>query len=359
MTMNPILNVPFLPEPSYIDFLTSVEDHLDSLQFCFPGPCRLDSRIRLESLDMDEQLTTGLARLRKPKKYVLLNSRFYAPMLLSDSNEFNSVITSLDSFADQGLLDGIIYCDHYLLQRLSDEAPDLAASLEAVPGANCMLDSYAKVESWLSYIGETRFKQPAKILLDRSLNRDLDTLARVVRRIRRKTPDLGIELLANEGCLPHCPFKLSHDAYIALANVEGNDSTFQLNQELGCVRVLGEEPHRILQSPFIRPEDMELYLYHVDTIKLCGRTLGADFLQQVITAYLARKHEGNLLDLMDAVHWLADYLYVENSALSFDFANMLSMCDEKCTSCGFCEELFQSITHLLPLIIRDNRAAVD
>ncbi len=359
MNMKPILNVPFLPEPSYIDFLTSVADHLAGLQFGLPGPGRLDSRIRQDNMHLDEQLAVGLERLNKPKKYVLLNSRFYDPVLLNDSDALSSIITSLDFFVDRGVLDGIIYCDHYLLRRLSDEAPDLAASLEAVPGANCMLDSYAKVESRLGYIGETRFKLPAKILLDRSLNRDLDLLAHVVRRIRQKTPDMGIELLANEGCLPHCPFKLSHDAYIALANVEGNDSTFLLNQQLGCVRILTEEPHRILQSPFIRPEDLELYLYHVDTIKLCGRTLGTDFLERTISAYLARKHEGNLLDLMDAVHWMADRLYVENSALSFDFANMLSMCDRHCTTCGFCEELFQSITHPLPLIIRDNRATVD
>jgi len=359
MTMHPVLNVPFLPEPCYVDFLTTVEEHLDSVQFSFSGSRRLDSRIRIESPGGDEQLMPGLARLRKPKKYALLNSRFYSPSLFTDTNNLAPVIAALDGFADRDLLDGIIYCDHYLLQRLSDEAPDLAAALEAVPGANCMLDSCAKVESWLSYIGETRFKRPSKIILDRSLNRDLDTLALEVRRIRQKTPDVGIELLANEGCLPHCPFKLSHDAYIALANVEGNDSTFLLNRELGCIRILGEEPHRILQSPFIRPEDMELYLYHVDTIKLCGRTLGADFLEQVITAYLGRKHEGNLLDLLDAAHWMAGRLYVENSALSFDFANMLSMCDGQCTSCGFCEELFQSITHPLPLTLRDDRAAVD
>jgi len=357
--MHPVLNVPFLPESSYVDFLTTVEEHLDAVHFSFLGSRRLDSRIRLESLGVNKQLLPGLALLKKTKKYVLLNSRFYACSLLRDKDEMASVITALDSFVDRGLLDGIIYCDHYLLQRLSDEAPDLAAALEAVPGANCMLDSYAKVESWLSYIGETRFKLPSKILLDRSLNRDLDTLAHVVRRIRQKAPEVGIELLANEGCLPHCPFKLSHDAYIALANVEGSDSTFQLNQELGCIRALGEEPHRILQSPFIRPEDMELYLYHVDTIKLCGRTLGVDFLQRLISAYLARKHEGNLLDLLDAVHWMADRLYVDNSSLSFDFANMLSMCDGQCASCGFCEELFHSITHPLPLTILDNRTAVD
>lgn len=356
--MNPILSIPFLPSPSYVDFLTTIEDHLDSLQFSLLGSRRLDSRIRLDNLMDLKPMVSGLSRLRKPKKYVLLNSRFYSPSLLTDKDELGTVISTLDTFADKGVLDGIVYCDHYLIQQLSDEAPDLAASLEALPGVNSMLDSYAKVESRLSYIGDTRFKPPTKILLDRSLNRDLDTLAHVVRKIRQRFPDIGIELLANEGCMPHCPFKLSHDAYIALANVEGRDSTFHLNRGLGCVRILEEEPHRILQSPFIRPEDMELYLYHVDTLKLCGRTLGTEFLQRLITAYLGRKYEGNLLDLLDAAHWMADSLYVDNSSLSFDFANMLSMCDGQCAHCGFCEEVFRSISHPLPLTIQDYRETV-
>lgn len=357
--MRPVFNVPFLPEPSYVDFLTTVEEHIDSVHFSLLDGQRLDSRIRLENLGLNVQLMTGLARLEKTKKYVLLNSRFYAPSLLREREELESVVTSLDTFVDRGLLDGIIYCDHYLLQRLSDAAPGLAASLEALPGANSMLDSYAKVENRLNYIGETRFKLPAKILLDRSLNRDIDTLAFLVRQIRQQMPDIGIELLANEGCLLHCPFKLSHDAYIAQANIGGGDSTFQFNRELGCIRVLDREPHRILQSPFIRPEDMELYLYHVDTIKLCGRTLGVDFLKPLVSAYIARRHEGNLLELLDAVHWMAGRLHVDNSLLSFDFANMLSMCDGRCGGCGFCRELFDSITRPLPLTLPDNRAAVD
>ncbi len=357
--MNPALTVPFLPESSYIDFLTTVEDNLETLHFSLLDGRRLDSRIQLERLDTREPLMEGLARLQGTKKYVLLNSRFYNPTLLTEKKDFFSLVAELESFADKGLLDGIVYCDHYLLQRLSDEAPELASSLEAVPGVNSMLDSYAKVEARFNYIGDTRFQYPTKLLLDRSLNRDLDTLAQVVRQIRQYMPGLKIELLANEGCLAHCPYKLSHDAYIAHANIEGYESTFQLNHELGCVRVLGDEPHRILQSPFIRPEDIELYLYHADTIKLCGRTLGGDFLQRLITAYIDRKYEGNLLDLLDAVHWLAGHLHVDNQELSFDFATMLSMCGKECAVCGFCEELFHSITRPLPMTIRDNRQAVD
>jgi collagenase-like PrtC family protease len=357
--MKPTLDVPFLPEEKYVEFLNDCSGELDCVQFSLLGGRRLDNRIQLESLDLHDTSIELLCELSIPRKYALLNSRFYGTSLFTDRKNLNSLVDALDQCAEKGVIDGIIYCDHYLLQLLSDEAPDLAGVLEAVPGINTMLDSHVKVEAQLGYIGETRFLQPSKIVLDRSLNRDLDRLADTARKCRKSFPDLKLELLANEGCLAYCPFKLSHDAYIALANLEGQDCTYLLNKELGCMRLVDEQPHRILQSPFIRPEDMELYLCHIDTIKLCGRTLGSGFLQRAVSAYIDRRYNGNLLDLLDTLQWLAPNLHIDNSSLSFDFANMLSMCDNHCDSCGFCKELFDSISHPLPMEIWDNRVAVD
>jgi len=357
--MIPFLDVPFLPEDGYVELLTQCSESLDSVHFRLMSGQRLDSRIQLGSLAHHDRLIELLGRLAGPRKYGLLNSRFYGPALFSDRQRLKLVIDVLDRCAEAGVISGIIYCDHYLLQLLSDEAPELAGALEAVPGINSMLDTHAKVEAQLGYIGETRFRQPAKIILDRSLNRDLDRLADTARWCRQSFPELKLELLANEGCLSHCPFKLSHDAYISLGNYEGGDCTFMLNRELGCMRMVDQQPHRILQSPFIRPEDLYLYLCHVDSIKLCGRTLGSAFLQRAITAYTERRYDGNLLDLLDSLHWLAPSLHIDNSSLSFDFANMLSMCKNQCDSCGFCQDLFESISHPLPMEIRDNRGAVD
>jgi collagenase-like PrtC family protease len=358
--MTPFLDVPFLPEDGYVEFLHDCEQEIDSVQFSLHNRSRLDSRILfLEAPEPRDRSIELLGQLPGPRKYGLLNSRFYGPDLFTDRQVLKSLINKLDRCAAAGVLNGIIYCDHYLLQLLSDEAPGLAGALEAVPGINTMLDSQAKVEAQLGYIGETRFLQPKKIILDRSLNRDLDQLADTARLCRRSFPDVKLELLANEGCLAQCPFKLSHDAYIALANLQERDCTCLLNRELGCMRLVDEQPHRILQSPFIRPEDMDLYLYHVDTIKLCGRTLGSGFLQQAIAAYMDRRYDGNLLDLLDAMQWLTPSLYIDNASLSFDFANMLSICKNKCDSCGFCRELFVSISRPLPVELPDNRVAVD
>jgi len=240
---------------------------------------------------------------------------------------------------------------------LSSQAPELASSLEAVPGINSMLDSFDKVEAQLAYIAQTRFKMPGKIILDRSLNRNPTQLSITSRQCRKRYPHIKIELLANEGCLDFCPFKFSHDAYIALSNYQGQDCTFTLNRELGCIRLVDEQPYRILRSPFIRPEDVVLYQQDVDVIKLCGRTLGGSFLQRVIIAYLQGKYDGNLLDLLDALSWLAPSLYVDNPSLSFDFVEILSLCDKHCGSCGFCQELFSTLSCPQPLTIPDLRCA--
>lgn len=357
--MKPFLNVPFLPEDRYVDFLVQCAADLDSVHFSLLHSRALDSRIRIEPPVAPERILSGLARLPGSKKYALLNSRFYPPELLTDHNSIRPVIRTLEHYLHRGVLDGIVYCDHYLLQTLADEAPEIAAQLEAVPSVNTMLDSCRKIESQLAYIGETCFKMPGKIILDRSLNRNLDELARISLQMHKHFPDLKMEAVANEGCLPYCPFKLSHDSYIALANISGRDQTHVINCDIGCIRLVDEQPHRLLQSPFIRPEDIDLYLYHVDTIKLCGRTLGIDFLINTINAYRARRYDGNLLDLMDAMSWLADRLYVDNSMLSFDFANMLSQCDNRCDRCGFCKELFESIAHPLPMVIKNQRATAD
>jgi len=357
--MKPFLNVPFLPEDRYVNFLLECIADLDSVHFSLLHSRTLDSRIRIEPAIAQETIIAGLERLQGPKKYALLNSRFYTPELLTDHSTIEPVIRNLEHCLDRGVLDGIVYCDHYLLQALADEAPEIAAQLEAVPSVNTMLDSCHKIEAQLAYIGETGFKLPGKIILDRSLNRNLDALASISLTMHHHYPSLKMEVLANEGCLPYCPFKLSHDSYIALANIGGQDQTHIINCDIGCIRLLDDQPHRLLQSPFIRPEDIDLYLYHVDTIKLCGRTLGPDFLINAITAYRARRYDGNLLDLMDAMSWLADRLYVENSLLSFDFANMLSQCDNRCDRCGFCKELFESIAHSLPILIKDLRATAD
>lgn len=341
--MTQFLNVPFLPQDDYVEFLNTKSAYIDSVHFSLMGAKRLDNRVDPQSIDHLETIIQLMKQVKVKNKYLLLNSIFYGPDLLIQKDHLAHLIDCLDQCVSAGIVKGIIYCDQFLLQSLSLEAPDLAQSLEAIPGTNTMLDSQAKISSYLAYIRETNFQLPSKLTLDRALNRNLEKLTDTVRWCRQAYPDIKIELLANEGCLPFCPYRNSHDAYIALGNHEKDDKSLYINNKFGCKQLLDKKPYKLLQSPFIRPEDVDSYLVQADLILLSGRAHGVEFLKKTISSYVAGSHKGNMLELLDSMHWLSEHLYIDNSALSFDFANMLSVCNNRCSSCGFCMELFQAI----------------
>lgn len=351
-----LLDVPFLPDPDYVEFLAEFQPALHSVHFSLFLDNIPDGRHRPGIVPKFADLAAALTRLPAPKKYALLNSRFHHPSLYGDKNALHRIITALDALLAAGNLHGLTVVDFYLLQALSDLSPEVAAQLEAVPGVNCMLDSFTKVQACLAAIADTAFKLPTKLNLDRSLNRNLPELAAISRQCHRRFPGVKLTLLANEGCLDRCPFKLTHDAQIAFANTGliANE-THAANQELGCIRELTVHPAELFKSPFIRPEDLPHYEGIVEVIKLCGRTLGSGFLQRVVRAYANRQYEGNLLDLMDTLEWLAKRLYVANEGLPADFLTRLSRCDKNCRSCSYCRGLLDKTAAPLAFHLEDLR----
>ena len=251
------------------------------------------------------------------------------------------------------MLDGLIFSDAYLLTALSDAAPDLAGHLEAVPSVNFCMDSIRKVESVLDLIRHSRFRMPGKIALDRSVNRDPAVLSGLSQAARHYYPEAKVELLVNEGCLSQCPFRRTHEALIACANAGMSVDSLRLNRDLGCMRILSRSPHRILASPFIRPEDMRHYTDKVDIFKVCGRTVGKAFLMRAIDAYREEKYAGNLLDLLDASHWMAARWELRNEELPEDFIHRLAACDQHCQGCSTCREMFRRLARPRPFHLPD------
>jgi hypothetical protein len=351
-----LLDVPFLPDPRYVDFLVKRQASLHSVHFSLFLDDIPDGRHRTGFQPTIAEMAEALALLPAPKKYALLNSRFHHPSLYSDKEGLGRIITGLDTLLTAGTLHGIVIVDFYLLQALSDASPQVCAQLEAVPGVNCMLDSFAKIQATLAAIGNTGFKPPTKLNLDRSLNRDLAALTSISQACRQHYPQIKLTLLANEGCLDRCPFKLSHDAQIAFANTGLiANQTHSLNRELGCIRELTAQPAELFKSPFIRPEDLHHYEGMVEVIKLCGRTLGPGFLQRVVRGFAERSYAGNLLDLMDTMEWLAKRLYVANEELPGDFWSRLTSCDKDCDGCTYCRELLEKSGRPLAFRIDDLR----
>lgn len=351
-----LFDVPFLPDNEYAAFLEAHGQFLHSVHYSLAQPHIPDGRHKSEVFHL-AQLNEALSRLRGVKKYALLNSRFHSPLTYLNQTDISRILHVLEQLLIEDNIDGIVVVDFYLLQSLSDAGPAVAAELEAVPGINCMLDSMERIRSCLNIIAGTNFAFPGKLNLDRSLNRNLPVLAEISAACREIYPGMQLTLLANEGCLLRCPFKFSHDSHIALANLDNScNLTFEINRNLGCIRVLSDFPEEILRSPFIRPEDQELYAQYADVLKICGRTLGPVFLKKVITAYLEGQYRGNLLGLLDTQDWQVDRLILANQDFPGDFLQHITSCNNDCGKCSYCKEVFERVSRFQPLALKDFRS---
>jgi len=335
------LDVSFVPDGDYPDFLAERSDTLTSVHFSLHDPSVADARQLMDQRDMDT-IVAGLNKLDGVAKYVLMNARLHTPDKYFDATGLDKTAHCLETLLDSTHISGIIFADPYFLQAFSDAHPNIAARLEAVPSVNALLDSADRTFAMLEMINGTAFRQPSRVVLDRSLNRDLKRLEETSARLRASCPNMKLHLIANEGCLFQCPYKPAHDAHISLVN-EGlcGERTFAMNRDFGCVRRLLSDPGSMLASPFIRPEDMKRYEPYVDGIKLCGRNKGVEFLKRAITAYLGGEYRGNLLDLMDAMGDLADRVDIPNHNLPKDFVSKVTDCAKDCRACGWCTALME------------------
>ncbi len=336
-----IFDVPFLPDNEYVDFLNKHIDHIYSLHVDLFSPDVPDARPKIVIHD-NNYIFKMLRQVETPRKYVLLNTRFHDPAEYFKKDLINSVIHKLSQMINDRIVDGIVYADQYYLNALSEADKDMASQLEAIPSINFMADSYDKVEAILEGISMTHFKLPGKFLLDRSLNRHLKKLADMVSKFRKNYPEMKLTLLANEGCIYQCPFKLTHDSHISYSNIKTGIDTYKLNKDFGCMDYMMNHPYKLFKSPFIRPEDLAEYKAYIDIIKICGRTIGPKFLKQTIKAYMERSFDGNLLELFDSLYWLSNHFHVSNKDLPDDSFQTMTSCKMACKDCSYCKTLFDN-----------------
>ena len=339
-----LLDVPLIPDREYAAFLADRADTLCSVHFSLASPHVQDARQRFATID-PARLIRILNTLPDVDRYVLMNSRLHAPERYFDAKGLDRIARLFEQLADKAEVRGVIFADAYILNALSGHCPDVTAQLEAVPSINCQLDSPDKIFAILDMIERTAFRLPSRLVLDRSLNRNLKRLRSLAEQMRAAYPGIKLLLMANEGCLYQCPFKSAHNAHISLVN-EGlcGDRTFAVNREFGCIEKMLSDPGSMLASPFIRPEDQNLYEPLIDGIKLCGRNRGTAFLKRVITAYVNREYPDNLLDLMDTMGDLADKVSIPNQSLPHGFAERVTGCDKHCAVCGWCAQVMETVS---------------
>ena len=178
--------------------------------------------------------------------------------------------------------------------------------------------------------------------LQRDMQRDLE----YVKRVRKWCDDngKGLCMLANSGCLYCCPGQTFHDNMVAhdaeideMKNIE-NWTPFV------CWNILREEKNRkaLLQSTWIRPEDLYHYDGIVDVVKLATRLHFNP--RMVLQAYTSGSCKDNLLNLLEpSFSSMIAPKYIDNKSFPADWFDKTSKCGRHCESCDYCQQVLEQV----------------
>jgi len=352
-------DIPVIYDNEYIDFINFNQENIHSVYFSLPTGRVSDARILSNEINI-ANFSMFLNLIPKHiKKYITLNGR-YTPIDLYSSINIKNTISNLKILYESNNLTGLIFVDFYYISLLVKTDPQFINQLELIPSINCYIDSIEKFYTYIKYTSILSIVRPSKVILDRSLNRNIKKLESIVKDIKLYDSNLKVEILANEGCIYQCPFKINHDICISLVNdksiggiiylngkLANNDFEFQtINQKYGCINYLNHNPSDILKSPFIRPEDIYNYNF-IDIIKLSGKVRPFTYLQNSFIAYNSGKYDKNLLDLLDSVSIFNEKYYMFNDQFPKDFFERTTSCNKNCQSCKYCDKVFEKVIQYL------------
>jgi len=177
----------------------------------------------------------------------------------------------------------------------------------------------------------------------KELNRDIAALKRI--KTWCDAHGKQIHLLANSGCLYHCPWQTDHDSRVAheIEIVENNNVMQQYPSYCWDFMARQENQVRILQNTWIRPEDVDYYAGVTGVMKLATRMHSDP--RRVVEAYVKRHFDGNLLTLFEPSYVpVMGGRIVDNIKFPADWIERVTTCGHVCETCGYCREVFASVT---------------
>ncbi|MPM92514.1 hypothetical protein SDC9_139649 [bioreactor metagenome] len=261
---------------------------------------------------------------------LLFNANCYGEYAVSVklANEVGSI---LDYLAGRELLPEVV----------TTTSPFIAAVIRKhFPGVELRASVNLRIDSTLAM--EYMSDSFDSFHIRRDLQRDLDTVARFHRWCREHGKTLC--LLANSGCLRHCPAQTFHDNLVAhdaaideVKNLPGFEPHL-------CWKLYRDPAHFVefLRGSWLRPEDLKAYEPFFATVKLATRQHLHP--RMVIGAYAAGYYDGNLLDLMEPCFSpIFTPHVIDNRAFPDDWLTAARGCATDCRHCGRCEAVLARV----------------
>ncbi|MBF0246413.1 MAG: hypothetical protein HQL31_14305, partial [Planctomycetes bacterium] len=184
--------------------------------------------------------------------------------------------------------------------------------------------------------------------LQREYNRDLVRLGEFSEWCLQKGKKLHI--LANSGCMSFCSGQSFHDNLVAHDQAAVAIPAVDFDPSI-CRHVYLDPANWVglLQSTWIRPEDLHHYEGRVDTVKIATRMHRDPAL--VIRAYAEGSYDGDLLDLLEPGHGpMLGRRWLDNRSFPKDWFERTTACSKNChQGCGYCAATLKQV-------LKDRRA---
>ena len=251
-----------------------------------------------------------------------------------------------------------------LVEIIKETCPEMEICISTLAG----VDSLAKARYWQD-VGAHEIT-----LQDTRVNRNFELLQKI-----RAGVSLKLRLNANTGCMHDCPFSQYH----ALLSSHGSQRAFSHKAGfsveyclINCKHARLSNPVDFIRSQWIRPEDLGIYEeIGINGVKLIDRRSSTQVILTIVRAYVRRRYDGNLVDLLPIYHGKSPksagnfllklrYLfhpfendmpalfklnsmmkcvdvYIDNRKLDGFLEHMRQLaCDQtQCAKCGYCAEV--------------------
>ena len=314
---------------SFVDVVRDYREHVHEVYFPWidspSGRSALATRRGCTDWTAQHRLEDDLLALREMgvKLDLLFNANCYGDKAISTQleNQVGSLLDHLDQHV--GGVDVVTTTSPFIARCIKKHFPHV----ETRASVNMRIGT-ASAMSLVSELFDSFYVQ-----------RDVQRNLAAIRKLRAWADRAGRKLcvLANSGCFHVCPGQTFHDNLVAHeAGVAETQNVSDWNPIL-CWRTLKDQsrwPH-VLQSTWIRPEDLHHFEGLADVVKLATRMHARP--RMVLDAYTSGRHRGNLLDLFEPAFSPAFAPHaIDNDRFPDDWFEKTSTCDHDCEACGYC-----------------------
>lgn len=319
--------------PSLIEIIEKHAATVAEVYFAWPGEPSGRMPLGLDATSLpavQARLEADLAALRNlgVRLNLLFNASCYGEWAVSEALA-GRVRTLVGHLHERFGIGVVTTCSPMLAALVKDCFPDITTRASV----NLRIGTIQAAAQVGAYFDE--------YLLQRECNRDLAHLAAF--KVWCDRNGKKMEILANSGCMAFCAGQSFHDNLVAHETTASQIRSTDFDPSL-CRHVYLDPGNwaGILQSTWIRPEDLHHYEPYVSQVKLATRMHKDP--ARVIGAYATGTFDGDLLDLFEpGLGPLLGGRWLDNASFPADWFAVTSACRRNCHECDYCARTLAAV----------------